>query len=223
MFLNKKATRMSQGEKPAYQKRSRIAREKIVTALDSALRERPFDQVTVADIAQRAGVAVGTVYRRFENKDALIPVVMEIYEHRLEEWAAGEGAVQIDEDDDLRSALQKMMRQAWRLLTREAHLLRAVHLYARLKPELIPESDWDKYNKAAVQGMKALISHYADQVVRKNSKRTSAFAAYVLNSIFIEKGLYPNESPALLFPYKGDTFADECADMLFAYLQVPET
>ncbi len=212
---------MSQGEKPAYQERSRATREKIVAALDEALKEKPFDQVSVAELAERAGVAVGTVYRRFENKDALIPVILEIYKQRLETGAAG-GAVEIEANDDLREVLRTLMQKAWAILAKEAHLLRAVHLYARLKPELTEDDSWDKYEAQSYQGVEQLITHYADHIKRKDLKRASAVAAYFLNAIFLEKGLYPTMSPASHFRYSGKTLADEAADMVYAYLQLPE-
>ena len=108
---------MSHGELPAHQPRSRQTREKIVHALGDALKEKPFDQVSVAEIAERAGVAVGSVYQRFKNKDALIPVILEIYKTRIAEWTQGDGRVEIEDADDLRSALRKLMRQSWKIAT----------------------------------------------------------------------------------------------------------
>ena len=213
---------MSQGEMPAYQRRSRENREKIVRALDEALKEKPFDQVSVAELAERAGVAVGTVYQRFKNKEALIPVILEIYRARLEAWAQGEGRIEIEPKEGLRAALRKVMRQAWTAFQREAHLLRAVHINARLHPELVASDEWDKYAKAAVAAIKTPIKIFEEEVERANVQRATAFAAYVFNSIMIEKGLYPDETPGSFFKPSGRAFADECADMLYAYLTLPE-
>jgi AcrR family transcriptional regulator len=54
------------------QERSRRTEAALARALSELSREQPFEDVTVADIARRAGVAVGTVYRRFRNKRALL-------------------------------------------------------------------------------------------------------------------------------------------------------
>jgi AcrR family transcriptional regulator len=213
---------MSQGERPAHQHRSRATRDRIAAALDEALKKKPFDQVTVAEIAERADVAVGTVYRRFENKDALIPVVLEIYKGRLDKWMAGEGAIEVDPKDDLRAVLAKVMRAAWRLIEKEAHLLRAVHLYVRLKPELASDASWKTYETSSYQAIETLFKAYAAQIKRKNVARAAAVAAYLLNVAFLEKGLYPDESPAAGLKYGGRALADEIADMLYAYLQLPE-
>jgi AcrR family transcriptional regulator len=54
------------------QERSRRTEAALARALSELSREQPFEDITVADIARRAGVAVGTVYRRFRNKRALL-------------------------------------------------------------------------------------------------------------------------------------------------------
>ena len=99
----------SQGMHPAKQKRSRQSRDKIVEAFAELLKEKPFERISVAEIAKRAGVAVGTLYRRFKNKDALIPVIFELYQARIEEWMAGEGRIDLPDDATLHDALQAIV------------------------------------------------------------------------------------------------------------------
>jgi AcrR family transcriptional regulator len=60
-------------EKPAEDKRTRL-----LTAALELFETRGFDGVTVPEIAAGAGVAVGTVYRYFETKDALVNA---LYQH----------------------------------------------------------------------------------------------------------------------------------------------
>ena len=59
-------------------------RQRILLAARAAFAERGLE-VTLDEIAQRAGVGVGTVYRRYSNKDALID---ELYEDIVAEIAA---------------------------------------------------------------------------------------------------------------------------------------
>jgi AcrR family transcriptional regulator len=42
-----------------------------------AFAERPFDQITLADVAERAGVGVQTLIRRVQSKDGLVALVNE--------------------------------------------------------------------------------------------------------------------------------------------------
>ena len=57
---------------PAKQSRSQRTSDAIIAAGHALLRERDFDDVSVAEIAERAGVSVGGFYARFEGKDALL-------------------------------------------------------------------------------------------------------------------------------------------------------
>jgi AcrR family transcriptional regulator len=57
---------------PARQARSREKRERLLWALECVIREAGMERATVRAIAARARVSVGTVYRRFPNKRALV-------------------------------------------------------------------------------------------------------------------------------------------------------
>jgi AcrR family transcriptional regulator len=57
---------------PVRQPRARKTSDAIIAAGLALLRERNFDEVSVATIAQRAGVSVGGFYARFEGKEALL-------------------------------------------------------------------------------------------------------------------------------------------------------
>jgi TetR/AcrR family transcriptional regulator, multidrug resistance operon repressor len=53
-------------------------REKILSAAEALLEERGLYGLSMKVLAERAGIAAGTIYRYFENKDALIS---ELYLH----------------------------------------------------------------------------------------------------------------------------------------------
>ncbi|MBH0779801.1 TetR/AcrR family transcriptional regulator [Nocardia bovistercoris] len=48
----------------------------IVTAAIDLLVERSYDQIQIRDVSQRAGVALGTLYRYFESKEHLYAVAL---------------------------------------------------------------------------------------------------------------------------------------------------
>jgi AcrR family transcriptional regulator len=68
-----------EGEPPAVnpprQARSRETERAIATALSALLREKPFSDISVAEIAAAARVSVGGFYARFASKDALLAMV----------------------------------------------------------------------------------------------------------------------------------------------------
>jgi len=63
--------------------------EAIISAARDAFFECGFEGAKVADIAQRAGVAEGTLYLYFRNKSALFNAVVEAFYASLTEVAAG--------------------------------------------------------------------------------------------------------------------------------------
>jgi AcrR family transcriptional regulator len=62
---------------PARQARSQRTQDRLISAAESLLREGGLDAATVPNIARRAGLAVGSVYRRFPDKDAVMRAVAE--------------------------------------------------------------------------------------------------------------------------------------------------
>jgi AcrR family transcriptional regulator len=58
--------------RPAFQRRARATSDAIIDAGLTLLRERDFTDVSVAEVAAKAGVSVGGFYARFEGKEALL-------------------------------------------------------------------------------------------------------------------------------------------------------
>lgn len=57
------------------QERSRRTASAIVRVTRELIRDRPFDDLSVSEIASRAGTSIGGFYARFKNKDALLEVI----------------------------------------------------------------------------------------------------------------------------------------------------
>ncbi|MDG1418120.1 MAG: TetR/AcrR family transcriptional regulator [Maricaulis sp.] len=209
---------MAEGVKPATQKRSRETRDKLVRALEVELRSRAFDQISVADIAKQAGLSVGSVYRRFENKDAFIPVIFEIYQARLMEFNSNpETQVRVEPEFGLRQALHTIARSGWEFLVPEAHIIRAAHLYGRLRPDLIGD-EWDALLEASVEGYMKALEEFSDEIKRPINRETAELVTYVFSSIYVEKGLYPKDGPGAIVSIDGDKFAIEMAEFIYGYL-----
>lgn len=56
---------------------ARITGERIIDALVSLFLEQPLSEIRLADVAERAGVTVQTVIRRFGNKNGLVGAAVE--------------------------------------------------------------------------------------------------------------------------------------------------
>ena len=68
--------------RPPRQARSRRSRERVLDAFAAMLAEQPFEKIKVSDLARRAGVAVTSIYARFEDKRAL---VLALHERHVED------------------------------------------------------------------------------------------------------------------------------------------
>jgi TetR/AcrR family fatty acid metabolism transcriptional regulator len=71
---------------PEAQRRRAEKRDKIIDAAVSVFAERGFHQARVSDIARLAGVADGTIYLYFRNKEDLL---LSIFEEKMDELLSG--------------------------------------------------------------------------------------------------------------------------------------
>ncbi len=210
------------GEIEAAQDRSRKTRDKLVKAFGKLLREKDFESITMAELAKRAGVAVGTVYRRFENKNALIPIIFEVYMQMLQETSAQGGAqLALTEDDTLWTATWRMCEAASKMLAGEPQLIRTAHLYARLRPDLVGE-DWNGIIETSVGQFRQVIDHFADEVQRPDPDAAARMMFYLLNTVMVEQGLYGDAGPGAALRLESEAFIEECATTIFGYLTVGE-
>lgn len=68
--------------RPTQQKRSEATLQAIVQATFDLLSVKDIEDIGVGDIAAKAGVAVGTIYRRFENKEAVVAHLLRLVQER---------------------------------------------------------------------------------------------------------------------------------------------
>ncbi len=54
------------------QQRSRKTLERVLNAFVELLAKKPFEEITMAELARRSRIAVTSIYARFENKQALV-------------------------------------------------------------------------------------------------------------------------------------------------------
>src|SRR5918998_4577369 len=73
-----------------------MTRQKLFTALSTLMAERGFDSITLADIAQAAGVGRTAVYNHFPDKESLL---VGFITHETEQYVATlEGSLDDVED-----------------------------------------------------------------------------------------------------------------------------
>lgn len=79
------ADKIPLGFKPPQQARSRAALQKVLTATEQVLATTGPDELTMAAVAERAGVSVSSIYGRFAGKDQLLAAVKDRLLTRIED------------------------------------------------------------------------------------------------------------------------------------------
>lgn len=69
---------------PPRQLRSRATMERVLTAVEELLVDKPFDQITIAEIAARASSSPTSIYARFTDKSGLLLAAHERFKHQAE-------------------------------------------------------------------------------------------------------------------------------------------
>jgi AcrR family transcriptional regulator len=70
------ATNVPAAEKRIRQKRGQITYEALIETCFTLLQDKDFDEISVAELAQKAGYSVGAFYARFRSKDELFDAMV---------------------------------------------------------------------------------------------------------------------------------------------------
>jgi len=100
----------------------RSTRERILDAALDVFSEKGFHVATVDEIAERAGLGKGTVYRHFANKETLFNELVQL---RLEELEREANTV-LDGQDDVLTMISKYLRIYFAFFDRNQRLYRLV-------------------------------------------------------------------------------------------------
>ncbi len=100
----------------------RSAKERILEAALEVFSNKGFHSATTDEIAERAGVGKGTLYRYFETKDKLF---QELVRLRTEELGRRAGSI-IDSHDDVLTMISKYIRLYFEFFDSNQHLFRLV-------------------------------------------------------------------------------------------------
>lgn len=128
------------------QKRSRAALARIFESANALISARPFDQVSVSEIAEKAGVSVGSIYQRFKTKDDLLWALYEDYLEQAEQQFE-QAFAEEPNDADIRECVHTVVRTVATLFQSRRGVVLSLLLRYRQSPEDIPGSFITRINK----------------------------------------------------------------------------
>jgi AcrR family transcriptional regulator len=202
---------MQTGAKPRKKPRQERSLATYDAILESATRifgERGYAGATTNDIAELAGVSIGSLYQYFPNKDALIGALQS--HHKSEIAAAVNAVLEATSDRSLRESVGALVG-AWFAIH-----LRDVRFHLRLETDFLPFDRTDdediRLTQAIVADMTALLARHRSEIVPANA----TLAAHI-----VMRTLMGQVHAALEMPLPGvssDMLEEAVTDAILGYL-----
>jgi len=204
------------------QQRSRDTRNRILAALERLLENHFFEQITTRQLASEAGVAPATLYRRFQDKNALLPALYKRYDQRLNRW----GKALWDEDQRRRHTsveerVTHVVREHVNFYRDNEPILRTVYLYLRLHPEI----DLGELATGRQAGYVEILTPIFEALGQQGQNppdetRVKLFILILITSVN-ERALFPTTNPARLLEMSDEEFVRELSRNLVGYFVLP--
>lgn len=203
------------------QSRAIRTREKLMQALERLLRSQEFENISVQDIAREAGVAVGSVYSHFGDKNAFLEALLSFWRDQVEtQLVASEQqdtAAAFEAMGSLHAALTEMTRAVHLQMRENGHILRAVHTYTRLHPE-IDDHDWQSLVVRSFAPFADLFTVFADEISVSDQALATRMLGFFFNTIFIRAALMPQDTLLEAAELDDEILIREVTDMAYGYL-----
>jgi AcrR family transcriptional regulator len=204
------------------QQRSRDTRDRILAALERLLESHFFEQITTRQLASEAGVAPATLYRRFQDKNALLPALYERYDQRLNQW----GKALWDEDQlqqhtSVEERVTHVVREHVNFYRDNEPILRTVYLYLRLHPEIDLGASATGRQASYAEILTPIFEALGQQgQPLPGEARVKLFILILVTSVN-ERTLFPTTNPARLLQLSDEEFVRELSRNLVGYLVLP--
>jgi AcrR family transcriptional regulator len=202
---------MQTGAKPRKkprQERSLVTYDAILEAATRIFGERGYAGATTNDIAELAGVSIGSLYQYFPNKDALIGALQS--HHKNEIAAAVETVLEAAPDRSIRESVAALVG-VWFAIH-----LRDVRFHRRLETEFLPfdrsDEEDTRLTEAIVSDMTALLARHEREIVPANL----TLAAHIVMRTLMGQVHAALETP--LPGVSGDMLEDAVIDSIIGYL-----
>lgn len=202
---------------PPAQARSRRTTDRFARAAEELLRTRPFEEVTVQDIVRRAGRPTGSFYARFASKDALLPFLYQRYHDGLEPVFRRRLARVAWTTLDLAEAVAAVVDAILATYVERLWLLRALALWARLRPESLPADIVERRKRVYDPAVEELLAHRA-RIPHADPAAAIRFGIFVVSSVAREKLLFAEAPLSRITPLSRRDLRDELVRLLHTYL-----
>ena len=177
------------------QTRSRASLDRLTTAVEQIIAERGVADVTVQDVARRAGLAAGTLYTRFPSKDALLRTFTLAFFGRARRAAdafLADARWRALPPRALVAAIVRVLVKSYRA---KRPLLRALHLYVRSHPDADFRAEAATYTSDFVQRLGSLVLKHRGSVAHPAPERAVLLGLLIVDGAVKECILFGDGRP----------------------------
>lgn len=125
---------------PPKQRRSQETLDNLLQASRELLETTVFEELTIQQIASRAGCSVGNFYARFRNKDAILPCLLEMHYAEMEREMDATFSPEAWEGAPLNRRVDAVIDFLMTIAQRQPGLIRTLFLRNNQRPGSIPVS-----------------------------------------------------------------------------------
>lgn len=191
------------------QRRSRESLERLMQAGEALLARDGYDGLTVAEVSRRAKVSVGSVYGRFESKDALVHAIHLRMLTRMNDQAT------LGDEPDLEATVRAGVGALATVMHRERALLRAFMLRGPVDPKIAEPGS--RASRAAADAFRHRVLRHRDEISHRDPEVAADVAFRTVYDVLARQVMYgPTFESARAISW--DELVEELIEVCLAYL-----
>lgn len=207
--------------RPPLQERSRRTLERILGTTERLLLKRPFEEIGVQQIVRGARTSVGAFYARFEDKSALLGALYERYAQGLDERVAAWRSTHPDPGSGLPAACAWVARYLVDSFRERRHLLRALALHVRLRPE-VPGASASRRRLEQLAFLEETLLRNGGEIPDADRERAVRTAIFLAACACRERILFSESTHARALEQSDDRLVLDLTRMMSGYLLGPD-
>ncbi|AEE24046.1 MAG: TetR/AcrR family transcriptional regulator [Paraglaciecola chathamensis] len=199
---------------PAKQLRSQDTQRKLMAAIHHCLQNKFFEHISIKELCDHAGVSVGTFYRRFKNKEALLPLLYQDFGSELNEWMTQLESIQFA---TLTEAVSGVTQQTHHFFAANRSLFRTIHLNSRLHTDIVA-GDALIDRRHLYRRISNILLRFKGDIIATDKTSTANMVVFTMITTLLDKVLYPDITPSIACELDSIALCDELTKMLMLYL-----
>ncbi len=204
---------------PPRQERSRQTLERILDAAEALFTRKGYENTTLVDIARLAGLSIGSIYRRFPDKDSILQTIHESYcTLRTDDFAQVFDPVNWTQAD-VGEIVPAIIDYLFATYRQSPGILCMIEKQRLVNPVVNERATaWNDY---VISLMYRLLSEHADGIAHADVARAVSFVHYVMHRVLAMTSLLEQAEAAPAYRIGDDGFKAEMTRMVLGYLNGP--